>query len=101
TVPTSGTANDAPHFGYTVSADRSFAGGLFSNRLFIYHVGAGPKHPKLVKTVPDLAASTGDSGPHTFCAVPGGVMIAMLGAKDGGAPGALVQLDNDGNFVKA
>src|SRR2546430_12450843 len=28
-------------------------------------------------------------------------MIAMLGAKDGGAPGALVQLDNDGNFVKA
>src|SRR5207237_9210483 len=51
--------------------------------------------------VPPLAASTGYSGPHTFYAVPGGVMIAMLGAKDGGAPGALVQLDNDGNFVKA
>ncbi len=101
TVPTSAPANEAHHFGYTVNADRIFAGGLFSNRLFIYDVGADPKHPKLVKTVPDLAASTGYSGPHTFYAVPGGVMIAMLGAKDGGAPGALVQLDNDGNFVKA
>src|SRR5207253_2252366 len=28
-------------------------------------------------------------------------LIAMLGSKDGGAPGGLVQLDNDGNFVKA
>ena len=101
TAPTSAPANEAHHFGYTVNADRIFAGGLFSNRLFIYDVATDPKHPKLVKTVPDLAASTGYSGPHTFYAVPGGVMIAMLGAKDGGAPGALVQLDNDGNFVKA
>jgi selenium-binding protein 1 len=101
TAPTSAPANEAHHFGYTVNADRIFAGGLFSNRLFIYDVATDPKHPKLVKTVPDLAASTGFSGPHTFYAVPGGVMIAMLGAKDGGAPGALVQLDNDGNFVKA
>ena len=101
TAPTSAPANEAHHFGYTVNADRIFAGGLFSNRLFIYDVATDPKHPKLLKTVPDLAASTGFSGPHTFYAVPGGVMIAMLGAKDGGAPGALVQLDNDGNFVKA
>jgi methanethiol oxidase len=101
TVPTSAPANEAHHFGYTVNADRIFAGGLFSNRLFIYDVATDPKHPTLVKTVPDLAASTGFSGPHTFYAVPGGMMIAMLGAKDGGAPGALVQLDNDGNFVKA
>ncbi len=101
TVPTSAPANEAHHFGYTVNADRIFAGGLFSNRLFIYDVATDPRHPTLVKTVPDLAASTGFSGPHTFYAVPGGVMIAMLGAKDGGAPGALVQLDNDGNFVKA
>jgi len=101
TTPTSAPANEAHHFGYTVNADRIFAGGLFSNRLFIYDVASDPKHPKLVKTVPDLAVSTGYSGPHTFYAVPGGVLVAMLGSKDGGAPGALVQLDNDGNFVKA
>ncbi len=101
TTPTGSPANEAHHFGYTVNADRIFAGGLFSNRLFIYDVASDPKHPKLLKTVPDLAASTGYSGPHTFYAVPGGVLIAMLGSRDGGAPGALVQLDNDGDFVKA
>src|SRR5205823_13170424 len=42
TVPTSAPANEAHHFGYTVNADRIFAGGLFSNRLFIYDVGADP-----------------------------------------------------------
>jgi selenium-binding protein 1 len=101
TTPTGSPANEAHHFGYTANADRIFAGGLFSDRLFIYDVATDPKHPKLVKTVPDLAASTGYSGPHTFYAVPGGVMIAMLGAKDGGAPGALVKLDNDGKFLQA
>ncbi len=101
TAPAGSPANEAHHFGYTANADRIFAGGLFSNRLFIYDVATDPKHPKLVQTVPDLAATTGYSGPHTFYAVPGGVLIAMLGSKDGGAPGALVQLDNDGNFIKA
>jgi methanethiol oxidase len=100
-TPTSAPANEAHHFGYTVNTDRIFAGGLFSNRLFIYDVASDPRHPRLIKTVPDLAASTGYSGPHTFYAVPGGMTIAMLGSKDGGAPGALVELDNDGNFLKA
>ncbi|HVH09826.1 MAG TPA: selenium-binding protein SBP56-related protein [Gemmatimonadales bacterium] len=101
TVSAGSAANEAHHFGYTVNADRIFAGGLFSNRLFIYDVATDPKHPKLIKTIPDLAATTGYAGPHTFYAVPGGVLIAMLGAKDGGGPGALVKLDDDGNFLQA
>jgi selenium-binding protein 1 len=101
TAPTGSSANEAHHFGYTADADRIFAGGLFSNRLFIYDVKTDPRHPRLLSTVPDLAATTGYSGPHTFYAVPGGVMIAMLGGKDGGAPGGLVTLDNDGKFVRA
>jgi len=102
TVPTGTTVdNEAHHFGYTVNADRIFAGGLVSNRLFIYDVRTDRRRPKLVKTIPDLGALTGYSGPHTYYAVPGGVMIAMLGSKEGGAPGALVRLDNDGNFVSA
>ncbi|HUL02343.1 MAG TPA: selenium-binding protein SBP56-related protein [Gemmatimonadales bacterium] len=102
TAPTTGsTGNEAHHFGYTADADRIFAGGLFTNRLFIYDVKTDPRKPKLITTVADLAATTGYSGPHTFYAVPGGVMIAMLGGKDGGAPGGLVTLDNDGKFVKA
>src|SRR5205823_5440777 len=84
TVPTGSTVdNEAHHFGYTVNADRIFAGGLVSNRLFIYDVKTDPRHPALVKTIPDLGALSGYSGPHTYYAVPGGVMIAMLGWKAG------------------
>src|SRR2546425_12403585 len=101
TAPTGSTANEAHHFGYTADAGRIFAGGLFSNRLFIYDVKTDPRHPRLARTISDLAATTGYSGPHTFYAVPGGVLVAMLGSKDGGAPGAVVKLDNDGNFVQA
>src|SRR6266702_2888799 len=83
TVPTGATVdNEAHHFGYTVNADRIFAGGLVSNRMFIYDVQADPRHPKLIKTIPDLGQLTGYSGPHTHYAGPGGVIIAMLGAKD-------------------
>src|SRR2546425_776953 len=102
TVPTgSPVDNEAPHCGYTVNADRIFAGGLVSNRLFIYDVKTDPLHPKLIKTVPDLGALSGYTGPHTYYAVPGGVMIAMLGSKDGTGPGALIRLDEQGNFVSA
>src|SRR5207247_6525156 len=102
TAPTGSTVdNEAHHFGYTVNTDRIFAGGLVSNRLFIYDVKADPRHPRLIKTIPDLGQLTGYSGPHTHYAVPGGVLIAMLGSKDGVGPGALVKLDDDGKFVQA
>src|SRR5438093_646930 len=99
TAPTGSPANEAHHFGYSANADRIFAGGLFSNRLFIYDVATDPKHPKLVKTVPDLAASTGFSGPHTFYAVPGGVMIAMLGSKEFGNSVWHWQVGHDGKLA--
>src|SRR5207237_8770841 len=41
TVPTSAPANEAHHFGYTVTADRIFAAGLASNRLLIFRL---PRH---------------------------------------------------------
>jgi len=99
TVPTNSPANEAHHFGYNVNADRIFGAGMFSNKLFIYDVGTDPHNPTLMKTV-DLDP-TGYSGPHTMYAVPGGVMLAMLGAVDGGGPGALVLVDDDGNFQQA
>ncbi|MDN5864645.1 MAG: selenium-binding family protein [Gammaproteobacteria bacterium] len=98
-APTGSGANEAHHFGYTRSADRIFAGGLKSNRLFIYDLGQNPRRPQLLRIV-DLDA-TGYSGPHSFYAVPGGVMITMLGAADGGGPGGLIMLDNDGKLVAA
>lgn len=99
TAPTGSPANEAHHFGYTASAERIFGAGMFSNKLFIYDVKTDAKKPKLVKTVE--LDPTGYSGPHTLYAVPGGVLLAMLGKVDGGGPGALVLVDDDGNFKQA
>ena len=99
TTPTGSPANEAHHFGYTAAADRILGAGMFSNKLFIYDVKTDPRNPKLMKTV-DLDP-TGYSGPHTMYAVPGGVLLAMLGKVDGGGPGALVLVDDDGNFEQA
>lgn len=99
TEPTGSAGNEAHHFGYTVNTDRIFAGGMFTNRVFIYDVASDPRKPSLIRTV-DLDP-TGYSGPHTLYAVPGGVMIAMLGATDGGGPGGLLTLDDDGEIIGA
>lgn len=99
TEPTGSAQNEAHHFGYTSGGDRIFGGGLFSNKLFIYDVKSNPRRPKLIRTV-DLD-KTGYSGPHTLYAVPGGVMLAMLGSTDGGGPAGLVVVNDDGEFVEA
>lgn len=99
TVPTGSAANEAHHFGYTAAADRIMAAGMFTNRLFVYDVKTDPRQPRLLKTV-DLEP-TGYSGPHTMYAVPDGVLLAMLGKTDGGGPGALVHVDDDGNVKQA
>lgn len=97
TVPNGAKATEAHHFGYTVSTDRIFAAGLFSNQMFIYDLKENPRQPKLIRTV-ELDAS-GYHGPHTMFAVPGGVMVAMLGSIDHMPPGGLVMMNDDGDII--
>lgn len=99
TTPAGSAGNEAHHFGYTVDADRIFAGGLFSNELFIFDLESDPRNPRLIRS--RSLDETGYSGPHTLYAVPEGMLIAMLGSVDGGGPGGLVKLDEDGGFLEA
>lgn len=91
------TATEAHHFGYTVNADRIFGAGMFTNQMFIYDLAENPREPKLIRTV-DLNPS-GYYGPHTMYAVPGGVLVAMLGSVDHMPPGGLVMMTDDGDIV--
>jgi methanethiol oxidase len=95
TAPAGSTGNEAHHFGYTADRSRIFAGGMFSNRVFIYDVATDPRAPRLLRTV-DLA-ETGYVGPHTPLAIADGILLAMMGAADGGS-GAVLELDNDGRI---
>jgi methanethiol oxidase len=98
TAPTGSTGNEAHHFGYSADASRIFAAGMFSNKIFIYDVKTNPQAPELIRTV-DLGPS-GFVGPHTPYAIPGGVLVAMMGAADGGS-GALLHLDDQGEIIAA
>ncbi len=87
--------NEAHHFGYTASAGRIFAGGMFSNRMFIYDVDDdGIPRPN---GAADLARS-GFSGPHTAYAVPGGVLVTMMGGPEG--RGGIVELNDTGAIIR-
>jgi selenium-binding protein 1 len=91
-----GGRNEAHHSGF--SDDRRFlwAGGLDTNKIFIFDVHSDPARPKLHKTVNDFVAKSGGVvGPHTFYALAGRMMITGLSNnKDHGGRTAMVEYSN-------
>lgn len=96
-----GGRNEAHHSGF--SADRRFlwAGGLDTNRIFIFDVHTDPSKPKLHKVIKNFVkASGGVIGPHTFYGLPGRVMVSGLSNdKDNGGRTALVEYSDEGEFI--
>ena len=43
---------------------------------------------------------TGLSGPHSYYALPGRMLITFLGSADGGLPAGLAEFTNDGKFIR-
>ncbi|MCW8944227.1 MAG: selenium-binding family protein, partial [Sedimenticola sp.] len=85
------------------SDDRRYlwAGGLDTNKLFIFDVHTDPAKPTLHKVVTDFVAKSGGVvGPHTTYALPGRMMITGLSNnKDHGGRTALVEYTNEGEYV--
>ena len=96
-----GGRNEAHHSGF--SDDRRFlwAGGLDSNKIFIFDVHTDPAKPKLHQTIDDFVAKSGGVvGPHTFYALAGRMMITGLSNnKDQGGRTAMVEYSNSGDYV--
>ena len=96
-----GGRNEAHHAGF--SADRRYlwAGGLDTNKIFIFDVHSDPGNPKLHKTIDSFVKDSGGAvGPHTFYGLPGTMMItALSNDQDHGGRTALVEYTNDGEFV--
>lgn len=92
--------NETHHWGYTDDRTRIWAGGLFSSRIWILDVATDPARPRIEKTLDNVAAETGLSGPHTYYALPGRMLLSFLGAADGGLPAGLAEFTNDGRFLR-
>ena len=98
-----GGRNEAHHSG--LSDDRRFlwAGGLDSNKIFIFDVHSNPGKPKLHKVITDFVAKTGGMvGPHTFYALPGRVMVSALSNNvDHGGRTGMAEYTGEGEFISA
>jgi selenium-binding protein 1 len=96
-----GGRNEAHHSGFSDDRRYLWAGGLDTNKLFIFDVHTDPAKPKLHKVVTDFVEKSGGVvGPHTTYALPGRIMITGLSNnKDHGGRTALVEYTNEGEYV--
>jgi selenium-binding protein 1 len=92
--------NETHHWGYTDDRTRIWAGGLLSSRIWILDVATDPAKPRVEKVLDDVTTRTGLSGPHTYYALPGRMLINFLGAADGGLPAGMAEFTNDGRFIR-
>ena len=95
-----GGRGEAHHMGFTDDRKYLWAGRLDDSKIFIFDVGADPGKPKLVKTIDNLAETTGYVGPHTFYALPGRMLVqALSNKKDHGGVTGLITFNNAGELV--
>src|SRR3954463_11993988 len=92
--------NETHHWGYTDDRTRIWAGGLFSSRIWILDVATDPARPRVEKVLETIPKDTGLSGPHTYYALPGRMLINFLGAAGGGLPAGMAEFTNDGKFIR-
>jgi methanethiol oxidase len=92
--------NETHHWGYTDDRTRIWAGGLFSNRVWLIDVATDPAKPRIEKVIENVTELSGLSGPHSYYALPGRMLIAFLGSSSGGLPAGLAEFTNDGKFIR-
>ncbi len=96
-----GGRNEAHHSGFTDDRKYLWAGGLDTNKIFIFDVHTDPAKPKLSKVITDFVSKSGGIvGPHTTYALPGRMMITGLSNnKDHGGRTGLVEYSNSGEYI--
>jgi selenium-binding protein 1 len=96
-----GGRNEAHHSGLTDDRKYLWAGGLDSNKIFIFDVHTDPSKPKLFKTIDTFVSDSGGVvGPHTTYALPGRMIVTGLSNnQDHGGRTALVEYTNSGKYI--
>jgi selenium-binding protein 1 len=96
-----GGRNEAHHSGFTDDRRYLWAGGLDSNKIFIFDVHTDPAKPTLYQTIDNFVkASGGVVGPHTFYALAGKMMVTGLSNNvDHGGRTAMVEYSNSGDYI--
>ncbi len=96
-----GGRNEAHHSGLTDDRKYLWAGGLDTNKIFIFDVHTDPANPTLHNTIDTFVSDTGGLvGPHTTYALPGRMMVtALSNNKDNGGRTGMAEYTNEGKHV--
>ena len=96
-----GARNEAHHSGFTDDRRYLWAGGLDTNKIFIFDVATDPARPRLHKVITDFVEKSGGVvGPHTMYALSGRMLITGLSNdKDHGGRTGMVEYTNEGYYV--
>ena len=96
-----GGRNEAHHSGLTDDRHYLWAGGLDTNKIFIFDVHTDPAKPTLHKVITDFVAKTGGIvGPHTTYAMPGRMLVTGLSNnQDHGGRTAMAEYTNEGEYI--
>lgn len=96
-----GGRNEAHHGGFSADRRKFWAGGLDTNKIFIFDVATDPSNPSLHMTIDTFVKDSGGCvGPHTFFALPGRMLITGLSNDaDHGGRTALVEYNDEGVYV--
>ena len=96
-----GGRNEAHHSGLSDDRKYLWAGGLDTNRIFIFDVHTDPGKPRLHKTIDDFVARSGGVvGPHTTYALAGRMIVTGLSNNtDNGGRTGMVEYTNDGEYI--
>ena len=96
-----GGRNEAHHSGFTDDRRYLWAGGLDTNKIFIFDVHTDPAKPTLHQTIDNFVNTSGGVvGPHTFYALAGKMMITGLSNNvDHGGRTAMVEYSNSGDYI--
>src|SRR5262249_3214338 len=78
TVDLGSKGNETHHWGFTDDRTRIWAGGLLSSRIWILDVATDPARPRIEKVLESVPRETGLSGPHTYYALPGRMLLSFL-----------------------
>jgi len=97
-----GGRNEAHHSGLSDDRRYLWAGGLDTNKIFIFDVHTDPAKPTLHKTITDFVSKSGGVvGPHTHYALPGRMLITGLSNnRDHGGRTGMVEYTNAGEYVE-
>jgi selenium-binding protein 1 len=96
-----GGRHEAHHGGLTDDRRFFWGGGLDDSMIYIFDLASDPAKPKLTKTIKTFEKDSGGVvGPHTFYPLPGRMlMTALSNSKDKGGKTALVEYNNDGEYI--